>query len=252
MSSTNRVVRSCSRLREKSTPENYTGLLTNSTINGMIMQATDGAGIVLEHRFFGLSNPYPDLPVKGAFWKDGFYSTECGNSTAEACFGTHDSTSSSWNNTGLSDDRSWNWMVCNQFGFSRIGASEGHPTIVSRHLTAQYYERGCQYDFPGAFKGPKKLSILNALAVNNAYGGWNVTTDRLIFANGQRHPWREATVAANGASFPKMALQPHLLSDGFHCSDMDASEGVSKAIKAVQDATVEYMTKWYADWKKSA
>ncbi len=35
---------------------------------------------------------------------------------------------------------------------------------------------------------------------------------------------------------------PHLLSDGFHCS----------YVKAVQDAAVEYMTKWYSDWKKSA
>ncbi len=42
----------------------FTGYLTNSTINGMIMQATNGAGIVLEHRFFGKSNPYPDLSVK--------------------------------------------------------------------------------------------------------------------------------------------------------------------------------------------
>ncbi len=109
--------------------------------------------------------------------------------------------------------------------------------------------------------------------MNNAYGGWNVTTDRLIFANGQRKsrvncyyvlsgslrhpfyiagdPWREATVAADGASFPKNDLQPHLLSDGFHCSDMLASEGKSKAVKEVQDEAVEYMTKWYADWKKT-
>ncbi|RDX48552.1 peptidase S28 [Lentinus brumalis] len=191
------------------------------------------------------------LKAWGAFWKDGFYNAACGNSTAEACFGTHDPTSSSWNNTELSDGRSWNWLLCNQFGFWMIGASEGHPTLVSRHLTAQYNERGCQYDFPGAFEGPKKLSILNALAVNKAYGGWNVTTDRLIFANGQRDPWREATVAADGASFPKNDLQPHLLSDGFHCSDMLASEGKSKAVKEVQDKAVEYMTKWYADWKKT-
>lgn len=63
-------------------------------------------------------------------------------------------------------------------------------------------------------------------------------------------PWREATVAANGASFPKMDLQPHLVSDGFHCSDMLASEGSSKAVKKVQDAAGGYMKKWHADWKK--
>ena len=57
-------------------------------------------------------------------------------------------------------------------------------------------------------------------------------------------------MAADGASFPKMDLQPHLVSDGFHCSDMLASEGSSKAVKKVQDAAVGYMKKWHADWKK--
>ena len=31
------------------------------TLNGMIAQQQNGATVVLEHRFFGLSNPYNDL-----------------------------------------------------------------------------------------------------------------------------------------------------------------------------------------------
>ena len=42
-------------------PTAYTGYLTNATINGLIAQAHSGATIVLEHRFYGLSNPLPDL-----------------------------------------------------------------------------------------------------------------------------------------------------------------------------------------------
>ncbi|KAI0029922.1 serine carboxypeptidase S28-domain-containing protein [Vararia minispora EC-137] len=42
----------------------YTGYLTNRTINGQIAQQEKGATIVIEHRFFGLSNPYPDLTVE--------------------------------------------------------------------------------------------------------------------------------------------------------------------------------------------
>lgn len=41
----------------------YYGYVTNSTINGVIAQKYGGAAIVLEHRFFGLSNPYPNLDV---------------------------------------------------------------------------------------------------------------------------------------------------------------------------------------------
>ncbi|KAJ8495908.1 hypothetical protein ONZ45_g12655 [Pleurotus djamor] len=39
----------------------YSGYLTNVTINGLIAQQQSGAAIVLEHRFYGLSNPRPDL-----------------------------------------------------------------------------------------------------------------------------------------------------------------------------------------------
>ena len=39
----------------------YTGYLTNRTVNGQIAQAQNGAAIVLEHRYYGLSNPFDDL-----------------------------------------------------------------------------------------------------------------------------------------------------------------------------------------------
>lgn len=41
--------------------QGYDGYLTNRTINGQIAQQQNGSTIVLEHRFYGLSNPYPDL-----------------------------------------------------------------------------------------------------------------------------------------------------------------------------------------------
>ncbi|KAI0293151.1 peptidase S28 [Multifurca ochricompacta] len=47
----------------ESNADGFTGYLTNRTVNGQIAQQEKGAAIVLEHRFFGLSNPYPDLNV---------------------------------------------------------------------------------------------------------------------------------------------------------------------------------------------
>jgi len=41
--------------------DNYTGYLTNKTVVGTLAQAANGASVVLEHRFYGLSNPGPDL-----------------------------------------------------------------------------------------------------------------------------------------------------------------------------------------------
>ncbi|KAF9267547.1 peptidase S28 [Marasmius fiardii PR-910] len=42
----------------------YTRYLTNATINGLIAQQQNGSVIILEHRFYGLSNPYPELTGK--------------------------------------------------------------------------------------------------------------------------------------------------------------------------------------------
>ncbi|KAI0029923.1 serine carboxypeptidase S28-domain-containing protein [Vararia minispora EC-137] len=47
----------------ESNAEFYSAYLTNITINGQLAQQENGATIVIEHRFFGLSNPYPDLTV---------------------------------------------------------------------------------------------------------------------------------------------------------------------------------------------
>ena len=41
----------------------YTGYLTNRTINGQIAEQQNAATIVLEHRYYGLSNPFPNLSV---------------------------------------------------------------------------------------------------------------------------------------------------------------------------------------------
>ena len=42
----------------------YTSYLTNSTLNGRIAQELNASTIVLEHRFFGESNPYGDLSIQ--------------------------------------------------------------------------------------------------------------------------------------------------------------------------------------------
>ncbi|KAF9464843.1 peptidase S28 [Collybia nuda] len=44
--------------------DGYSGYLTTSTINGLIARQQNGSTIVIEHRFYGFSNPYPDLSVE--------------------------------------------------------------------------------------------------------------------------------------------------------------------------------------------
>lgn len=48
-------------------------------------------------------------------------------------------------------------------------------------------------------------------------------------------------------------MQPHLLSDGFHCSDLLVDEGEASAkVKSVQDTALTYMEKWLSEWKPTA
>ncbi|OSC97649.1 peptidase S28 [Trametes coccinea BRFM310] len=169
-----------------------------------------------------------------------------------ACFGTYNPQSPNYTNTTVPNDtRSWQWMVCSAFGFWQNGAPEGKPSIVSRMIDNAYYQRTCQLYFPEAFSSPP-VNLLTALDVNKQYGGWNVTTERLIFVNGRRDPWREATVAADGSTSKGWDLQPHLLEDGYHCNDLLVEESENPVTKAAQEQAIGYLRTWLADWKPSA
>ncbi|KAI0365894.1 peptidase S28 [Pilatotrama ljubarskyi] len=196
------------------------------------------------------------LQAWGNFWKSTYYSQICGDDPVETCLGTYDATNPFWSYTFLDNaDRSWQWLLCNEFGFYFDGAPSTQPTIASRVVTPAWGERQCGYRFPGAFNSTvsSAIEVPDARGVNTAYKGWNTTAQRLIFANGINDPWREATVAADGSTNQGSDMQPHLLSDGFHCSDLLVREGKASAkVQSVQDTAVAYMQKWLAEWKPSA
>ncbi|KAH9925851.1 peptidase S28 [Epithele typhae] len=194
------------------------------------------------------------LATWGAYWVNTYFAQICGHDDDETCLGTYDTSSIFWTEDYTPNAaRSWDWLTCTQFGFDFTGAPINQPTIASRVVTPAWTERQCGYRFPGAWGSSADVAAPNAGALLAAYSGWNTTTSRLIFANGQRDPWREATVAADGATNAGSTAQPHLLSDGFHCSDLLVREGAASAkVKAVQDQAVEIMKGWIAEWAPSA
>ncbi|KAH9888524.1 peptidase S28 [Cubamyces lactineus] len=202
---------------------------------------------------WGLDNA---LQAWGNYWKSSYYQQICGSDDVETCLGTYDATNPFWSYTYLDNaQRSWQWLLCNEFGFDFDGAPANQPTITSRVVTPAYWQRQCGYRFPGAFptNTTTAIEVPNARGVNGAYQGWSTTTERLIFANGVNDPWREATVAADGSPNAGSDAQPHLLADGFHCSDMLIREGAaSSKIKSVQDTALQYMQEWIAEWVPSA
>ncbi|EJF57333.1 hypothetical protein DICSQDRAFT_69770 [Dichomitus squalens LYAD-421 SS1] len=192
------------------------------------------------------------LQAWGAYWTSTYYKQICGDDDDETCLGTYDSSSPFWTYTYTGNaERSWQWLLCTQFGFQFDGAPASQPTIASRIVTPAWGERQCGYRFPGAF-GYNATASPDAAGLNSAYKGWDTTAEHLIFASGTRDPWREATVAADGATNIGSDLQPHLLSDGFHCSDLLIQEtAASPQTKSVQDIAVSYITQWISEWKPS-
>ncbi|KAI1784405.1 peptidase S28 [Ganoderma leucocontextum] len=194
------------------------------------------------------------LQAWGTYWKSAFYTQICGDDDVETCLGTYDTSNPFWTYTYTENAaRSWQWLICTEFGFQFDGAPTGQPSIASRVVTQEWGLRQCTYRFPGAFGVNAAVASPNATGIESAYGGWNMGVENIVFASGTRDPWKEATVAADACTNPGSDLQPHLLSDGFHCSDMLVQEGAASAsVKSVQDTAVSYVAKWISAWEPTA
>ncbi|KAI0725259.1 peptidase S28 [Fomitopsis betulina] len=191
------------------------------------------------------------LPAWAQYWTNTYYPYFCGDTDPETCFGTYNASSEIYTSIEVDNaNRSWMWIVCNEMGFFQDGAPEDVPTVVSRLVNASYWERQCVLMFPEAFSEPPTP---RANETNKVYEGWFVQADRLFFANGQNDPWRDATVSADGTSFPSTALQPITLGDGFHCSDLSlANAEVDKTIAAIQAIGLASMKDWLTVWEAPA
>ena len=65
-------------------------------------------------------------------------------------------------------------------------------------------------------------------------------------------PWRDTTVAADGSTNLGSDLNPHLLGEGFHASDMSILEGeANPSVKEVQLKALQYLSLWLSEWKPS-
>jgi len=189
------------------------------------------------------------LTAWGSYFKNTYLALLCGDDTVQDCLGTYDLTQSFWSDVSLGQDfKSWEWFVCNQFGYLQDGAPENWPTIVSRLVTPIYDERQCQQFWPDFFKSPP---VPNAAAANEETTGWNVNIDRLFFANANRDPWREATVSSDYHVRQSTETQPIFVSDGFHCSDLITSFDVDQSVADVAALGVAYLGRWQQEWRQA-
>lgn len=176
-----------------------------------------------------------------------------------SCFDTYNASNPLFTDTSLSntDDRQWNWMLCNEpFGYWQDGAPKGTPSIVSRLVTAEYWQRQCALFFPTAPDGFTFASAHGKKEADvNAYTrGWDLTNStRLIWANGGFDPWRESGVSSDfrpGGTLKSTPQAPvNIVPGGFHTSDLITMNGkVNPGCKAVIDAEIAQLQAWVAEW----
>ena len=125
------------------------------------------------------------------------------------------------------------------------------PSIISRYVTAEYYQRQCGLFFPpdgnytyGSAAG-KTAEGLNAWTE-----GWNLTdTTRLLWVNGEFDPWRSASVSSEfrpGGPLQSREEAPvYLLGGATHCIDLVVRNGVvNVGVAGAQNSALTTMKGW--------
>ncbi|KAH8911725.1 serine carboxypeptidase S28 [Coniochaeta sp. PMI_546] len=170
------------------------------------------------------------------------------------CFDSYNATSvmfKDWNYQNTLN-RQWYWMTCNEpFYYWQGGAPKERPSIMSRYVTAEYYQRQCDLFFPrdGNFTYGSAIGK-TAETLNSWTQGWNLTnTTRLLWVNGEFDPWRSASVSSEfrpgGPLLSREEAPVSLLRDATHCNDLVVKNGaVNAGVRAAQQSAVATMRKW--------
>ncbi|KAB8296041.1 hypothetical protein EYC80_008849 [Monilinia laxa] len=175
-----------------------------------------------------------------------------------SCFNTHDFNNLMFRNYSVDNaiDRQWNWMLCNEpFAYWQDGAPKDKPTIVSRLVNSEYWQRQCALFFPAegnyTYASAKGATVTS---VNEYTKGWDLeNTTRLIWTNGQYDPWRTSGVSSQfrpGGELQSTAQHPvQIIPGGFHCSDLRLKNGlVNAGVQKVIDNEVAQIVAWTAEF----
>ena len=174
------------------------------------------------------------------------------------CFNTYNSSSPYYTDltVGNAFDRQWNWFLCNEpFAYWQDGAPSDRPSIVSRLVTGDYWQRQCSLFFPS--EGNATFGSATGKTVDdvNAYTkGWELTnTTRLTWTNGEFDPWRTTGVTSpfrpegplQGTAEAPVNLIPH----GIHCSDLLLKNAAANAgVQNVVDIETKQIVEWVAEF----
>ncbi|RKF75261.1 putative extracellular serine carboxypeptidase [Golovinomyces cichoracearum] len=173
-----------------------------------------------------------------------------------ACMDTYNASNLMYTDRTINNpvDRQWTWMLCNEpFSYWQDGAPQTRPSLVSRLVDSDYWQRQCPLFFP-----PEDDYTLRpgqtVNDVNKYTKGWDLTeAKRLIWINGQYDPWKTSGMSSEfrpGGPFQGNTEQPiQVIPDGIHCSDLRISNAEANAgVKKVVEFEIQQISTWIAEF----
>ncbi|KAK1830822.1 putative extracellular serine carboxypeptidase [Podospora conica] len=219
------------------------------------------SGIGLEKALANFAAWYKNKVLPGAC---SYGYPEWADPLSVACRNTHNASSpmyTDWSSVrkgGYPYAREWNWMLCNEpFAFWMGGPPSSHRGLMSHVVTPEFQQRQCRLWFPPAPDGTLYGSangVRTVDTVNRLTGGWNPTnTTRVIWTAGEFDPWRHGSVTSpdrpGGPMISTPANPVFLIPGAVHGNELRMANGDANAeIRAVQEASIEIMKQWVADY----
>ncbi|KAG0175495.1 hypothetical protein DFQ28_000083 [Apophysomyces sp. BC1034] len=175
----------------------------------------------------------------------------CEGASVKECLGTHNAQSSMYTNV-TDPSRSWTWQTCTEYAYWQVSPPKGHPSIVSRKLDQNYYQRMCPLFF-GAGNVPAQPRWKE---INEEYGGWNVKLTKAIFIDGEWDPWRTLSVqspnAPDRSTWHEKDVHYVILPKSVHCWDVySGRSSLPSSIKNVHKLMHDTLKTWLDEAKST-
>ncbi|KAK1982254.1 serine carboxypeptidase S28 [Colletotrichum cereale] len=228
----------------------------HTTGNSTVRTARSADGVGLSKALDNFSKWWLAKMIPGTCAAYGY--EEWKDPSSVACFDSYNETSPVYKDWTAENPfgRTWYWMLCNEpFFYWQTGAPEDRPTIVSRFVTPEYFQRQCDLFFPKQGKYTYASdSGKTAADLNRQTGGWHFTnTTRLVWSNGEFDPWRSASMSSELRPGGPLQSRPgapvHLIPGSRHCNDLLLKNADANAdVKAAVTAEVAQLKAWVGDF----
>lgn len=118
----------------------------------------------------------------------------CDEEDVNQCFDSHDPRSTFYADIAP-DSKAWMWQICTEYAYWQTASPIWRPTLVSRKLNANWYQRQCPLLF-GEHAVPR---LPQWHQINQEYKGWHISLDRVYWLDGEWDPWRTLSVQSDDA-----------------------------------------------------